>query len=151
MAAPHVRLMDVSAAGFTPRRAGRGPDRTPRQTLSEFERAQVCRIAAEGAALAADVVRWHSDSKDAFHGDLELHLSHGLGVAALGALVMEILAWTRLLEPPDVPPTTLRTAREVIESQDPTVDPSVLDYHARAMLQQALTIKAKARQVSRLW
>lgn len=151
MSAPRSRLMDVTSAGFTPRTVAPEPDLSRRWTLSEFEYAQARRIAAEGGALAAEVVQWHSDAKDVFAGDLERHLAHGLGVAALGALIMQILAWTRLLEEPDAAPSTLRAARDVIEGADPVLDPSILDCYARGLLHRAQAIKARARQMSRLW
>lgn len=151
MSAPRSRLMDVTSAGFIPRAAATEPDLGRRWALSEFEYAQARRIAAEGAVLAAEVVHWHSDAKDAFAGDLERHLAHGLGVAALGALIMQILAWTRLLEEPEARPSTLTAAREVIESADPALDSSILDCYARGLLHRALAIKTRARQMSRLW
>ncbi|EME68646.1 hypothetical protein H261_17418 [Paramagnetospirillum caucaseum] len=151
MGEPHQHLTDVATAGFTPGTAKPGPDRMPRSFLSEFERAQVQRIAEEGGALAAAVVRWHREQNAANHGNLEQHLSHGLGVAALGALVMQLLAWTRLVEPAGAPPATLRAAREIIDAADPEAEPAALDTQARSLLIHAMEIKAKARRISRLW
>lgn len=151
MADPGQRLVEVGTGGFLPGIAAPEPDRTPRSTLSEFERAQVQRIAEEGAALAAAVVLWHREHGALHGGNVGRRLSHGLGVAALGALIMQILSWTRLVEPADVLPATLRTAREVIDAPDPEVETAALDLQARGMLIHALDIKAKARRISRLW
>jgi hypothetical protein len=151
MADPGQHLSEVGAGGFTPSIAAPGPGRTARCILSEFERAQVRRIAEEGAALAAAVVLWHREYSAMRRDDLDLRLSHGLGVAALGALIMQILSWTRLVEPLDVPADTLRSAREVIDSPDPEAEPAALDTRARGMLIHAMGIKAKARRISRLW
>lgn len=126
--------------------AGHGAD-----SLSEFERVRVRRIAEEGAALAAAVVRWHQDERINHAGDMERQLTHGLGVAALGALIMQILAWVRLMEPADLPSDTLRTAREVIATPDPEAEPAMLCAQARAMLIWGLDVKDKARRLSRNW
>jgi hypothetical protein len=144
-------LMDVSSAGFTFGTVNTGPDVTPRSTLSEFERAQTQRITEEGAILAAAVIRWHREQSAIANRTMSQHLAHGLGVAALGALVMQILAWSRLVEPAELPPDTLRVARDVIETPDPEPESSVLETQARGLLIHALEIKAKARRISRLW
>jgi len=151
MADPGQRLVEVGAGGFQPGITMPGSDRTPRNTLSEFERAQVQRIAEEGAALAAAVVLWHREQSILLGNNMEARLSHGLGVAALGALILQILSWTRLVEPADVPPATLGTAREVIDGPDPEAEPAALSTQARGMLIHAQDIKAKARRISRLW
>lgn len=144
-------LMDVTTAGFTPAMAAAGPDRAPRSTLSEFERAQVQRIAEEGAALASAVVLWHREQGAIPGRTVEQRLSHGLGVAALGAMVMQLLAWIRLVESEDADAATLRNAREVVETADPEAEPAALDTRARVLLVRAAAVKAKARRVSRLW
>jgi hypothetical protein len=131
--------------------AGMSLAETPPDTLSEFERVRARRIAEEGAALAAAVVRWHRDERINHAGDMERQLSHGLGVAALGALIMQILAWVRLMEPADLPPDTLRAARETISTPDPEAEPAALCAQARAMLVWGLDIKDKARRLSRNW
>jgi hypothetical protein len=152
MAGTRRILMDIASTGYTPSEKVAGPDRMPRTSLSEFERAQIGKIAAEGAVLAADVVLWHRLWRAAaMERDLELRLSHGLGVAALGALIMQIRTWIRLLEGPEPPASTLRSAREIIDGPDPTADPLALDWHARSMLRRASGIKARARHISRLW
>jgi hypothetical protein len=144
-------LRDVTGVEAPPQSPKAALGTAPRTALSEFERAQIRRIAEEGAALAASIVRWHRDqSRD--HGQFPLsQMSHGLAVAALGALIMQILAWVRLLEPADVSPATLRTAREVIDGADPEAEPASIDTQARALLLHALDIKAKARRLSRHW
>lgn len=124
---------------------------TPSDTLSEFERARVRRIAEEGSALADAVVRWHHEQQTAIAGDVERQLSHGLGVAALGATVMQILAWVRLMEPAELSPETLRMARETASTPAPEVEPAALCAQARAMLVWSLDIKDKARRLSRNW
>ena len=144
-------LMDIADTGFTPGLVVPGPDHTPRHTLSEFDRAQVRRIAKEGAVLASAVVLWHREQSTTPGRSIEMRLSHGLGVAALGALVMQLLAWARLVEPMDTEAAALRNAREVIETADPEVHPAALDTQARALLTQAKAIKIKARRISRLW
>ncbi len=145
-------LVDVATTGYIPSENAAGPDSMPRTILSEFERAQIGKIAAEGARLATDVVRWHRLWRDAaLDCDLELRLSHGLGVAALGALIMQIRTWVRLLEEAELPTATLRSAREIIGGPDPAADPEMLDWHARSMLRRAADIKARAQQISRLW
>lgn len=142
---------DVTNAAPPPDIPGSGRDAAPRATLSEFERAQIRRIAEEGSALAASVVGWHQTQSRA-HGQFpQSRLSHGLAVAALGAVIMQILAWVRLVEPADTPPATLRAARQVIEGADPEAEPSVLETQARALLIHALDVKAKARRISRRW
>jgi hypothetical protein len=151
MAEPHHRPVDTSTAEFIPPPATKGPDHSPRGDLSEFERAQLRQVTAQAGALAADVVQWHRESGAVIDGNLERNLCLGLGVAALGALIMQILAWTRLLAPQELPPATLRTAREIIEGQDPVAEPAVLDGRAVALLRRAQAIKAKARSISRHW
>ncbi|WP_231920575.1 hypothetical protein [Magnetospirillum sp. XM-1] len=130
---------------------GAGLGMAPRTTLSEFERAQVRGIAEEGAALAATIVRWHKDQNRAHGHSPQDRMSHGLAVAALGAVIMQILAWVRLVEPADASPATLRNAREVIGGADPEAEPTAIDTQARALLIHALGVKAKARRISRHW
>jgi hypothetical protein len=145
-------LVDVASSSFTPAEDAAGPDSMPRTALSEFERAQIRKVAAEGAILASQVVQWHRLWREAsLDHDLELRLSHGLGVAALGALIMQIRTWVRLLEESELPAGTLCSARDVIDGPDPAADPAALDWHARAMLRRAIGIKARARRISRLW
>ena len=144
-------LMDISSVEFAFETASTGPDVIPRSTLSEFERAQAQRIAEEGAALAAAVIQWHREQNALANRDMNQRLAHGLGVAALGALVMQILAWIRLVEPSELPPSTLRAAREIIDTPDPEAELTALETQARDLLIQALEIKAKARRISRLW
>lgn len=124
---------------------------SPYATPSEFERVQIRRIAEEGAALAANIVQWHME-RNRVHARSSLsQVSHGLAVAALGAVIMQILAWVRLVEPSGISPATLRSAREVIDGADPEAEPAALDTQARALLIHALDVKAKARRISRNW
>ncbi|KIM00303.1 hypothetical protein CCC_03091 [Paramagnetospirillum magnetotacticum MS-1] len=151
MAVPHHDLAETSGSGTAPCQATSIPSRAPSGILSEFEAAQIRKVAQAGAALAADVVQWHRDIQADAAKSLELQLSHGMGLAVIGAVVMQILAWTRLLEPWSVPPSTLRAAREIMEGATPEADLARLDYRAQALLQRAFAIKAQARRVSRLW
>ncbi|ARJ67901.1 hypothetical protein WV31_20740 [Magnetospirillum sp. ME-1] len=144
-------LRDATGAANPPDSPDAGPGPSPRPPLSEFERAQIRRIAEQGAALAAAIVQWHRDQSRAHSQSIEGRISHGLAVAALGALIMQILAWVRLVEPADIPPATLRSARDVIFGADPEAEPTALDTQARALLIHALDVKAKARLVSRHW
>lgn len=151
MGEPRHYLRDVTGMAAPPGIPDAGIGTAPRTILSEFERAQIRGIAEQGAALAANVVHWHRDQNRA-HGHLpQSQMSHGLAVAALGAVIMQILAWVRLLEPADVSPATLRTAREVIGGADPEAEPASIDTQARALLIHALDVKAKARRISRHW
>lgn len=151
MGDPRRCLIDVSSAGFTPAGDILPPDLSPRQELSEFERAQVRRIAGTGADLASDTVLWHRDGEFYRLQDLELRLTHGLSVAAIGAVIMQILSWVRLLEPEEIGPQTLHSARDIIDGPDPEVDLNNFDSEARELLHRALALKDKARHVSRLW
>lgn len=151
MGEPRQYLRDATGTAPPPGILDAAIGTAPRAILSEFEQAQIRRIAEQGAALAAHVVHWHRD-QSRVHGHFpQSQMSHGLAVAALGAVIMQILAWVRLLEPADVSPTTLRTAREIIGGTDPEAEPASIDTQARALLIHALDIKAKARRISRHW
>jgi hypothetical protein len=144
-------LIDVTSFEFSPAGPLTGPDLTPRSSLSEFEWAQVRQLVDAAADLASDVVLWHREETVTGFRTVPQRLAHGLGVAVLGALVMQMLSWVRLVEQEDATPETLRSARRIMETADPEVDTDALGRKARALLKRALDIKARARRVSRLW
>lgn len=121
------------------------------ETLSEFECAQVRRLVSDSADLAGEVVNWHREAVSKGPVFLEERLSQGMAIAALGALIMQLLAWVRLMEPLNVPAETLRTAHDVLEAPNPQVDSRMLCSEARELLERALTLKETGRRISRNW
>lgn len=120
-------------------------------TLSEFECAQIRRLVADCADLAGAVVQWHRETVSQGPVFLEERLSQGMAVAALGALVMQLLAWVRLMEPLAVPPETLRLAHDVLDAPDPQVDRYMLSPGAQRLLERAMSLKETGRRISRGW
>lgn len=119
--------------------------------LSEFECAQIRRLVADSADMAAAVVLWHRETVSKGPIFLEERLGQGMAVAALGALIMQLLAWVRLMEPLNVPVETLRLAHDVLEAPNPQVNRVMLCPSALELLDRALTLKETGRRISRNW